>query len=119
MDDTITTLQKLKDISEQFVKERDWQQFHSPKNAAMALMSEAAELMDHFLWCTTEQSHAQLEEKRELIEQELADIFTWVLLFSWENNIDLTKAFLNKLELTKAKYPVEKCKGSPKKYTEY
>lgn len=119
MNDKTTTLQQLKDISEQFVKERDWQQFHSPKNASMGLMSEAAELMDHFLWCTTEQSYTILEEKREAIEQEVADVLTWVLLFSWENKIDLATAFAKKLEHTKAKYPVEKCKGSPKKYNEY
>lgn len=119
MNDKTVTLQQLKTLAEEFVKERDWQQFHSPKNASMGLMSEAAELMDHFLWCTTEQSYALLEEKREPIEQEVADVLMWVLLFSAENNIDLATAFTKKLALTKAKYPVEKCKGSPKKYTEY
>lgn len=113
------TIQQLKDLTEQMVKERDWQQFHSPKNASMGLMSEAGELMDHFLWCTTEESYQRLEENRDLVEQELADVMTWVLLFSWENNIDLAQAVINKLEITKKKYPVEKCKGSPKKYTEY
>jgi len=119
MNDKNTTLQQLKNLSEQFVKERDWQQFHSPKNASMGLMSEAGELMDFFLWCTTQESYQILEQKREDIEQELADIFMWVLLFAWENKIDLATTFTKKLELTKAKYPVDKCKGSPKKYNEY
>jgi len=111
MDDK-TTVQDLKTVVEDFVEERDWAQFHSPKNLSMALAIEASELMDLFKWKTVEE--AQEEMKDKLLEDaadELADIMIYSIAFANRNGIDIAKAVTSKTEKNKAKYPADKFKG--------
>ena len=117
MSDASTTLQKLKDEIAQFVHERDWNQFHSPKNLSMNISLEAAELMEKFLWIESSASHAEVDANRQEIEDEVADIFMALLCFCNATGIDLTKALEHKRALTAAKYPVDKAKGRSTKYT--
>ena len=119
MTDTTTTVESLKNDVKKFVEDRDWQQFHTPKNLSMAIASEAAELMDLFLWCESSTSHAELEKRRQDVEDEIADVAVMVLAFCAQHNINLTKAIAHKRFEAESKYPVEKCKGKSLKYTEY
>ncbi len=118
MQDNTTTLETLKIQLKKFVDERDWNQFHSPKNMSMGIAIEAAELMEHFLWSDAAQSFEVLEKKRQEIEHEVADIAVFVLMFCAENNIDLSTAIEQKMALNAEKYSVEKSKGKSTKYTE-
>ena len=119
--DSETNIQELKDKVRKFCDERDWRQYHSPKELATALIIEAAELLEHFRWKSGDESQALLEDvkKRGQIEDELADIFYCLLRIADKHEIDLTKALNRKMEETAAKYPVEKSKGSAKKYNEF
>lgn len=119
MADKNTTLQELKEVVKAFSKEREWDQFHSPKNMSMDITGEAAELMEIFQWCTTEESYQRAEEKREAVEDEVSDILHGLLLFCDQTGIDLSEAFHKKMEKNKKKYPAERCKGKSDKYTEY
>ena len=112
-------LHTLKLRLRQFVEERDWDQFHSPKNLSMALIAEAAELVEHFQWLTEEQSHSLPDEKLGEVEQELADIQIYLVRIADKLNVDLLKAVDKKLAVNIEKYPAEKVKGSAKKYAEY
>ena len=117
--DQVTTLEQLKEKVRKFAKDRDWEQFHSPKNLSMALSVEAAELMELFQWANTvDEAHATLQKKRKEVEEELADIAVFLLEFCSLHGIDLTAAIETKLKKNAEKYPVEKSLGSPKKYTE-
>ncbi len=119
MTDSKTTLAELKVVIDAFLKEREWHQFHSPKTDCMGIATEAAELMELFLYTQTKEDERKVMfDKREQIEDELADIFSWVLIFAQTQDIDLAAAFEKKLTKNKRKYPVEKCKGLAKKYTE-
>lgn len=102
-----------------FVEERDWAQFHSPKNLAMAMIVEAAEVVEHFQWMTEADSRQLDEETRQKVGQELADTFVYLLRIAEVCGIDLIQAANAKIDLNAQKYPVEKCKGSNAKYTEY
>jgi dCTP diphosphatase len=113
------SLEELRSRINQFVKERDWDQFHSPKNLAMAMIVEAAELVEYFQWDTLEESRQLSDEKREQVGQELADTFVYLLRIAEVTGIDLIEAANRKIDLNAQKYPVEKAKGSNKKYTEY
>ncbi len=119
MKDSTTKIQVLKDKVAQFVTEREWNQFHSPKNLSMAIATEAAELMDLFRWDTTEESYEMKPEKKELVEDELADVIVAALAFANVTNIDITSAIERKMKKTAAKYPIEKVKGKNHKYTHY
>jgi dCTP diphosphatase len=119
MNDDTTTLTTVKKQVDAFIQERDWHQFHSPKNLSMNIATEAAELMEHFLWCATQEAHQALEQHRTEIEDELADVLMAVCSFANACNIDVAQAFERKLAKHKAKYPVEKCKGRSDKYTSY
>lgn len=99
-----------------FIVERDWQQFHTPKNLSAKIASEAGELLDKFVWLTSEQSFQELQNNRQEIEDEVGDIAICLLHFCNAANIDLTSAMLTKLQEVKAKYPVEKFKGIATKY---
>ncbi len=101
-----------------FRNERDWAQFHDPKNLAEALSIEAGELLENFLWKTTEQSRNLTAEELKNVKEELADIFIFLTYLSEEYKIDLFKEVQNKIAQNAAKYPVEKAKGSAKKYTD-
>jgi dCTP diphosphatase len=115
--DSHATLESLKQKIKQFVDERDWAQFHSPKNLSMLLSVEAAELMEIFLWSMTD-SEKRLEQKRIEVEHELADIAFSLLNFCARYNIDLSTALERKLVLNAQKYPIEKSKGKALKYNE-
>lgn len=119
MMDTQDSLQHLRLRINQFVNERDWAQFHTPKNLAMAMIVEAAELVEHFQWDTPDESQQLNDKKREAVSHELADTFVYLLRIAEILNIDLIDAANKKIDLNALKYPVEKVKGSNAKYTEY
>ena len=98
-----------------FQKERDWKQFHSPKNLALSLSIEAAEILEIFQW--TKDNNLP-KDKKEKLSEELADVYYYLLLLSHEAGIDLEKAFKSKMEINERKYPVDKAKGNSKKYNE-
>jgi len=101
-----------------FRDERDWAQFHNPKELAISLAVESAELLQLMQWFRGPELARVIEEKHDHLTDELADVFFSVLLLADELKIDLGRSFIDKLAKTAAKYPVEKAKGSPKKYTE-
>jgi NTP pyrophosphatase (non-canonical NTP hydrolase) len=103
----------------QFVVERDWDQFHSPKNLSMALIVEAAEMVEHFQWLTEEQSCELSPEKLAEVELELADIQIYLISLAQKLQLDLVAAVGKKLVLNAQKYPAEQVRGSSKKYNEY
>lgn len=113
------SLANLRERINAFVNERDWAQFHSPKNLAMAMIVEAAELVEHFQWETEQASRELTPEKREQVSHELADTFVYLLRIAEVLNIDLVQAANAKIDLNAKKYPVEKARGSNAKYTAY
>lgn len=118
--DSSTTLSEIKTRVLAFARERDWEQFHAPKNLSMALAAEAGELMEHFLWATPEASRSVVDDpsKRRKIEEELADVVIYALEFANMTGIDVAAAIETKMAANAAKYPVEKAKGRSDKYTE-
>jgi dCTP diphosphatase len=107
----------LKQRLAQFAAERDWDQFHSPKNLAMALAAEAGELLEHFQWLTEAQS-AELEpEEREAIALELADIQVYLVRLADKLGVDLVAAAHRKIDLNAEKYPADSARGHARKYT--
>ena len=113
------SLAELRQKIDNFVNERDWAQFHSPKNLAMAMIVEAAELVEHFQWDTIQESYEISTEKRQEVALELADTFVYLLRLAEVTGIDLIQAANEKIALNAIKYPVEKAKGSNAKYTVY
>lgn len=113
------TFEDLKLRLRQFAIDRDWEQFHSPKNMSMALIAEAGELIEHFQWLTEEQSYQLPAEKREAVRLEMADILIYLIRLSDRLGVDLLQAVEDKIALNERKYPAEKVRGSAKKYTEY
>ena len=101
-----------------FAKDRDWEQFHSPKNLAAALSVEVGEVLEHFQWLTEQQSRDLPAAKREEIALELADVFLYLLRLSDQLGIDLPDAARRKLKINAGKYPAERARGTHKKYTE-
>jgi NTP pyrophosphatase (non-canonical NTP hydrolase) len=101
-----------------FAADRDWDQFHSPKNLSMALSAEAAEIIEHFQWLTEEQSNHLPNEKLQAVETELADTLIYLIRLADKLDIDLLAAAQSKIEVNEKKYPVDKAKGNAKKYTE-
>jgi dCTP diphosphatase len=118
--DSATTVSELKARILAFARERDWEQFHAPKNLSMALAAEAGELMEHFLWATPEESRALAEDpvRRAKISEELADVVIYALEFANATNLDVAAAVEAKIAANARKYPVEKAKGRSVKYTE-
>jgi dCTP diphosphatase len=102
-----------------FAAARDWEPFHSPKNLAMALSVEAAELVEEFQWLTEEQSRALDPERRERVRLELADVFIYLLRIADKLGVDLLAAANDKIVLNEKKYPAERVRGDARKYTEY
>jgi NTP pyrophosphatase (non-canonical NTP hydrolase) len=115
----VDSLNDLRARIDAFVQERDWAQFHTPKNLAMAMIVEAAELVELFQWDTPQESQQLSAEKREAVSHELADTFVYLLRIAEVLKIDLIEAANAKIELNAKKYPVEKARGSNAKYTEY
>lgn len=101
-----------------FAAERDWEQFHTPKNLAAALSVEAAELLEHFQWLTDAQSADLEPAKKARVAEELADVLLYLVRLADRLDVDLMDAALAKIAANAAKYPVEKAKGSMRKYTE-
>ena len=109
-------MSEIEDLQEKvahFIAERDWNQFHSPKNIAMSISIESAELMELFQWRTTQESQTKelLEAKREDIEDEVADIMIYLLSFVNVTKIDLYKAVVNKIKRNQTRFPIEKVFG--------
>ncbi|WP_413578039.1 nucleotide pyrophosphohydrolase [Bdellovibrio sp. HCB290] len=114
------SLSEMIQVIQKFCEERDWDQFHPPKDLAIGMSTESNELLDLFRF----KSEAQIQEKmhsaefNEKVRDELADVFFFVLRFAQMNNIDLAAALAGKLKKNAAKYPVESARGSNKKYNE-
>lgn len=114
------TINELMKQVQEFCEARDWDQFHNPKDLAIGLSTESNELLDIFRFKTEEQMNKIMNSsKREHVEEEIADVFFFVLRFAQMNNIDLSEALTKKIKKNNEKYPVEKAKGSNDKYNEY
>lgn len=113
------SIDQLRARVNEFVEARDWAQFHSPKNLAMAMIVEAGEVVEHFQWVTEADSCDLDAEKKQQVGQELSDTFVYLLRIAEVCGIDLIEAANKKIDLNAKKYPVEKVKGSNAKYTEY
>jgi len=111
-------IEELTNLVRKFRDDRDWKQFHNPKDCALSLVLEAAEVMEHFQWKSKEEIESYIKTNKQEIGEELADVLYWVLLLSYDLEIDLSAAFVDKLEKSGKKYPIEKSKGSNKKYTQ-
>lgn len=111
-------IQSLTQALRDFAKARDWEQFHSPKNLASALTVEAAELLEHFQWMTEEKSRDLPAEKKADVAAEAADVLLYLLQLCDKLGIDLIEAARMKLIVNGEKYPVDRTRGSSKKYTE-
>lgn len=103
----------------EFAEQRDWDQFHSPKNLAMALNVEAAELLEHFQWLTEQQSSSLNAETLSEVADEIADIQVYLIRLADKLGVDIVAATQNKIEKNAQKYPAEKVRGQSKKYTKY
>jgi NTP pyrophosphatase (non-canonical NTP hydrolase) len=118
-DPAIGELARLRDLVRQFVDERDWDQFHSPKNLASALTVEAAELLEHFQWL----QHGRADElgpgKLKEVRHEMADVLVYLVRLADKLDVDLMAAVQEKMVLNRAKYPAEQVRGDARKYYEY
>ena len=112
-------LKGLADRLRTFAAERDWEQYHSPKNLAMALAVEAAELLEHFQWLTEEQSARLPPDKLAEVRREVADVQIYLVRLADRLGIDLMLAVDEKITENEAKYPAERVRGSARKYTDY
>ena len=112
------SLEQIKNRLREFASERDWDQFHSPKNLSMALIVEAAELVEHFQWLTEDQSQTLPPEKLAEVEQEIADIQIYLIRLADKLGVNMEKAVNAKIELNEKKYPADKVRGSAVKYND-
>lgn len=113
---TTDSLQDLANKLQRFAQDRDWQQFHSPKNLACALVVESAELLEHFQWLTEAQSKALSAEKSNAVAAEMADVLLYLIQLAGALNVDLIAAANDKLAMNAIKYPIDRAWGSSKKY---
>jgi dCTP diphosphatase len=102
-----------------FARVRDWEQFHNPKNLAMALIGEAGELVEHFQWLTLEQSANLSPEKKQAVSYEMADVFIYLLRMAERLEIDILQATQDKIKINEQRYPAEKVKGDARRADEY
>jgi len=112
-------MEDLKRKIREFAEERDWNQFHSPKNLAMALSVEVSELVEHFQWLTEDQSYIKDPDNVEKIKYEIGDILIYLTMLSDKLDIDPLAAAKSKMIANERKYPVDKAKGNAKKYSEF
>lgn len=112
-------LTRLRDVMRRFADERDWNQFHTPKNLAMALSVEASELLEHYQWLRSGEDAELDDRQRTGIRHELADVLLYLVRLADKSGVDLYRAALEKMELNRLKYPVGLAHGSARKYTEY
>ncbi|MDB4339010.1 nucleotide pyrophosphohydrolase [Rubripirellula sp.] len=119
--DQLTTIQDVKDAVQDFIDARDWQPFHDPKNVAMAMASEVGELLDLFRWVRSDEAFDVLRDPddRLAVQDELADITMFLVDFANICDIDIAQAVQRKMQINNDRYPVEKAKGTAKKYTEF
>ena len=111
----------IKNLTDKFIRfreERDWGQFHTPKDLAISLTLEAAEVLEHFQWKTEDEIKEYTKTHKEHIGEELADVMSWILIMSHDLDIDIIEACNKKMEKNALKYSVEKAKGKHTKYTE-
>jgi NTP pyrophosphatase (non-canonical NTP hydrolase) len=111
----------IDDIAKKVIAFRDarnWKQFHNPKDSAISLSLEASEVLEHFQWKNKEEIEKYIKTNKKEIGDELADVLYWVLLMSYDLDIDLEKAFEIKMQENNKKYPIKKSKGKHNKYTE-
>ena len=113
MADGKTTIQELIDCVADFEKQRDWEQFHAPKNLAMGLAIEVGELMEHFLWLSEAESRdvAEDDKKLEQVKDEMADVFNYLLMLTHALGVDLSEAFYAKIKQNDKKYPADLYRG--------
>jgi NTP pyrophosphatase (non-canonical NTP hydrolase) len=111
-------LREIRNRLAQFAQERNWDQYHTPKNLSMALAAEAAELLEIFQWLTDEQSQEIVNNGKEMaqIREEIADVMIYLVRLAEKLNVDIEKAVLDKIKLNEKKYPVELAKGNATKY---
>ncbi|XCN74893.1 MAG: nucleotide pyrophosphohydrolase [Candidatus Electrothrix aestuarii] len=119
MSSSIHSLADLTTAVCEFSEQRDWDQFHTPKNLAMALIVEAAELVEHFQWLSQQQSSAISDDEREAVSLEMADVLIYLVRMAERLDIDLLDAAEKKIKLNGIKYPVDQAKGRSDKYTRY
>jgi len=112
-------LHVLRDIVRQFVEERDWDQFHTPRNLACALSVEAAELLEPFQWLEKGTAQELDEATRTQVRHEMADVLTYLIRLADKLDVDLYQAVLEKMKLNRQKYPAEQVRGDARKYTAY
>lgn len=113
------SLDELTSKLAEFARVRDWEQFHTPKNLSMALIAEAAELVEHFQWLTPEQSAVLADEKLEEVRLELADILIYLLRIAERMDIDLIRAAYDKMAINEQRYPADRVKGDARRASEY
>ena len=118
MKNSDVSLPELRDALRRFAAERDWEQFHSPKNLAMALSVEAAELLEHFQWLSEDASTRLEGEELDKIGQEMADVLLYLIRLADKLDVDLLQAATRKMQLNEAKYPADKARGNSRKYSE-
>lgn len=111
-------LGELRDALRRFASDRDWDQYHSPKNLAAALCVEAAELLEHFQWLTDEASKSLSDDQVAKVREEMADVLLYLIRLADKLDVDLIDAARRKIELNGQKYPVKKSRGNSRKYTE-
>lgn len=114
-----TDIQKLTDLIVEFNIKRDWKQFHNPKDLALSLTLEAAEVLELFQWKNPAEIEKFIKTNKKDISEELADVFYWVLLMAFYQKIDIAKALRAKMKENNKKYPAKKVKGKHNKYTDY
>jgi NTP pyrophosphatase (non-canonical NTP hydrolase) len=116
MPDEKTTLKELKDAIARFEAERDWKQFHSPKNLAMGLAIETGELLEHFQWIDSDASRQVVRDAKQMaaVKEELADVLCYLLNLALEMDVDLSEAFFEKMKRNEAKYPADQYRGKYK-----
>lgn len=112
-------LGRLRDVIRVFVSERDWDQFHTPKNLSSALCVEAAELLENFQWLKTGARDELNEERFEQVRHEMADVLVYLIRLADKLDVDLAQAFEEKMELNRIKYPADQVRGDSRKYPEY
>ncbi len=115
----LDSIQQLREALRAFAAERDWDQFHSPKNLSMALTVEAGELQEHFQWLTEEASRALAGDDLAAVGAEMADVFIYLVCLADKLGVDLLHAAAAKLEVNGRRYPAEKVRGSARKYREF
>lgn len=119
--DEKTTIQDLKNKVREFAEARDWDQFHNAKDLAIGIITEASELLEPFRFKTKEEVEEMFKNpiRREYLEDEVADILYFVIRLAQKYNIDISSAITHKMKKSEKKYPIEKSRGSNKKYTEF